>query len=195
MKKYKLGMILGRFQIFHKGHESIINKALELCDEVIILIGSADKYGTYENPFNYDTRRIIIKEVYKDRVIIAPLNDLGVGNVPKWGDYVIESCKKIKDIPDLVIYGDEDKCKEWYKNYPNIEYFKIDRGLIPTSSSDLKKMLIDNNYDEFKKYVNANILKYYSDMRLALIKILYKKDKVESNIDYSDILDDVFDED
>ena len=43
MKKYKLGMILGRFQIFHKGHESIINKALELCDEVIILIGSADK--------------------------------------------------------------------------------------------------------------------------------------------------------
>ena len=126
MKKYKLGMILGRFQIFHKGHESIINKALELCDEVIILIGSADKYGTYENPFNYDTRRIIIEEVYKDRVIIAPLNDLGVGNVPKWGDYVIESCKKIKDIPDLVIYGDEDKCKEWYKNYPNIEYFKID---------------------------------------------------------------------
>ena len=114
MKKYKLGMILGRFQIFHKGHESIINKALELCDEVIILIGSADKYGTYENPFNYDTRRIIIEEVYKDRVIIAPLNDLGVGNVPKWGDYVIESCKKIKDIPDLVIYGDEDKCKEWY---------------------------------------------------------------------------------
>ena len=56
-------------------------------------------------------------------------------------------------------------------------------------------MLIDNNYDEFKKYVNTNILKYYSDMRLALIKILYKKDKVESNIDYSDILDDVFDED
>ena len=75
------------------------------------------------------------------------------------------------------------------------KYFKIDRGLIPTSSSDLKKMLIDNNYDEFKKYVNSNILKYYSDMRLALIKILYKKERAESNIDYSDILDDVFDED
>ena len=195
MKKYKLGMILGRFQIFHKGHESIINQALDLCDEVIILIGSADKFGTYENPFNYDTRKAIIEEVYKDRLIIAPLNDLGVGNVPAWGDYVIESCKKIKAIPDLVIYGDEDKCKEWYKNYPNIEYFKIDRGIIPTSSSDLKKMLIDNDYLNYKKYVDDKLLKYYSDMRLSLIKIMYKKNKENIEYDYSDLIDDVFEDD
>ncbi len=195
MKKYKLGMILGRFQIFHKGHESIINKALELCDNVLILIGSADKAGTYENPFNYETRRAIIEEVYNDRVIIAPLNDLGVGNVPLWGDYVINECKKIKDIPDLVIYGDEDKCREWYKNYPNIEYFKIDRGLIPTSSSSLKQMLIDNDYDNYKKYVDEKLLKYYSDMRLALIKIMYKKNKENIEYDYSEMLEDVFDED
>ena len=195
MKKYKLGMILGRFQIFHKGHESIINKALELCDNVLILIGSADKAGTYENPFNYETRRAIIEEVYNDKVIIASLNDLGVGNVPLWGDYVIDACKKIKDIPDLVIYGDEDKCKEWYKNYPNIEYFKIDRGLIPTSSSNLKQMLIDNDYDNYKKYVDEKLLKYYSDMRLALIKIMYKKNKENIEYDYSEMLEDVFDED
>ncbi len=195
MKKYKLGMILGRFQIFHKGHESIINKALELCDNVLILIGSADKAGTYENPFNYETRRAIIEEVYNDKVIIAPLNDLGVGNVPLWGDYVIDACKKIKDIPDLVIYGDEDKCKEWYKNYPNIEYFKIDRGLIPTSSSNLKQMLIDNDYDNYKKYVDEKLLKYYSDMRLALIKIMYKKNKENIDNDYQVILEDIFGED
>ena len=35
MKKYKTGLVLGRFQTFHKGHEYIINKALEICDKVI----------------------------------------------------------------------------------------------------------------------------------------------------------------
>lgn len=194
MKKYKLGMVLGRFQIFHKGHESIINKALELCDEVIILIGSADKSDTYENPFSYEIRKSIIEEIYENKLIIAPLNDLGVGNVPMWGDYVIESCKKYKGIPDLVIYGDEDKCKTWYKNYSNIEYYKVDRGIIPVSSSTLKEYLVNNNYDEFKKFINPKLLKYYQDMRLKLMKIMYSKNKPNIESDYSFILNDIFDE-
>ena len=34
------------------------------------------------NPFSYEFREIIIKEIYGDKVIIRPLPDLGVGNVP-----------------------------------------------------------------------------------------------------------------
>ena len=52
MKKYKTGLVLGRFQTFHKGHEYIINKALEICDKVLVFIGSSDKSGTIENPFS-----------------------------------------------------------------------------------------------------------------------------------------------
>lgn len=52
MKQFKKGLILGRFQTLHKGHEYIIDKALDLCEEVLILIGSSDKSGTIENPFD-----------------------------------------------------------------------------------------------------------------------------------------------
>jgi len=192
--QYKLGMILGRFQIFHKGHQSIIDKALELCDEVLILIGSSDKSGTMENPFTYEMRESIIRSIYNDRVIIAPLPDLGVGNVPAWGDYVIEACKAIKGVPDCVIYGEEDKCRDWYKNYPNIEYFKVDRGIIDISSTSLKKMIIDNEYEAAKKYLAPEVIKRYSDIRLKLITISVKEEKKNTLPDYSFFMESVFDD-
>ena len=70
------------FQIFHFEYETIINKSLELCENTLILIGSSDKENTLMNPFSYEFREIIIKEIYGDKVIIRPLSDLGVGNVP-----------------------------------------------------------------------------------------------------------------
>ena len=43
MKKYKLGMYLGRFQPFHNGHKYIVEWMLEECERVVIVIGSSDK--------------------------------------------------------------------------------------------------------------------------------------------------------
>lgn len=44
MKPYDVGLICGRFQTFHKGHESLVETGLKLCDRVLILIGSAQEW-------------------------------------------------------------------------------------------------------------------------------------------------------
>ena len=116
MKQYKIGLVLGRFQGVHFGHESIIEHALALCEEVLVFIGSSDKSGTKENPFPYELRYNMLHDIYKDSIHIYPLPDLGVGNVPKWGDYVIENAIKVLGKPDLIIYGEEPKLNTWYKN-------------------------------------------------------------------------------
>ena len=117
MKKYKIGLVLGRFQGIHMGHESIINQAIDLCEEVLILIGSSDKFGTRENPFPYELRYQMLYDIFKDKVHIHPLPDLGVGNVPSWGDYVISNAIKVLGKPDLIVQGKEVKTNTWYKNY------------------------------------------------------------------------------
>lgn len=187
--KYKLGLILGRFQIFHKGHESIVDKALELCDKVLVFIGSSQASGDYDNPFTYETRKVIIEEVYGDKLIIAPLKDLGVGNVSLWGDYVMNSAKEVVgELPDVVFYGEEDKCKTWYNNYPNANFYKLDRGIIPTSTTLIKEHILDNDYEYFKKYMNERLWKYYSDMRIAVTKYKYKKERELSDDFVSEML-------
>ena len=173
MKEYKLGLVLGRFQLFHKGHELIINTALNHCEKILIFIGSSDKKGTFKNPFDYEFRKKVISEIYgnNDNIIIAPLPDLGIGDVPGWGKYVIKSAEKVLFTPDCIIYGVEDKCEEWYKDYQNLSYLKIDRGEIDISSTKLKEIIINDNYDLFKKYVNDNIVKYYDYIRKTLLEL------------------------
>ena len=49
MKPYDVGLVCGRFQTFHKGHEKLVDTGLLLCDRLLILIGSAQESGTERN--------------------------------------------------------------------------------------------------------------------------------------------------
>lgn len=172
MKKYKLGLVLGRFQGVHIGHESIINNALELCDSVLIFIGSADKCGTKENPFPLELRYKMLKDIFNDeRIHIYPLDDLGVGNVPSWGDYVIDNAIKVIGKPDLIIQGKEVKTNTWYKNFTDISFLEIDRGIVPINATRLRGFILDDNKEEFEKYTNPKIHKYYDELRKYLLEV------------------------
>ena len=63
-KPYDTGLLVGRFQTFHIGHQSLVEAGKKLCDRMIILVGSAQESGTERNPFNISTRIDCIKEVY-----------------------------------------------------------------------------------------------------------------------------------
>lgn len=170
MKQYKLGLILGRFQGVHKGHESIINQALELCENVLIFVGSSDKSGTKDNPFSYDLRYELLNKIYGEKIKIYPLPDLGVGNVPKWGDYVIENAKKVIGKPNIIIYGEEPKCNTWFKNYPDISYISVDRSIVNINASKLREIILLDNKELFENYTNQAIHDLYPILREQLIK-------------------------
>ena len=61
MKPYDVGLICGRFQTYHIGHESLINMGTQLCDRILILIGSSQECGTERNPLNINTRTKMTK--------------------------------------------------------------------------------------------------------------------------------------
>ncbi len=56
------GLLIGRFQPFHKGHLYVIRKILEEADELIIVIGSSQYKDTRENPFSAQEREAMIKK-------------------------------------------------------------------------------------------------------------------------------------
>jgi len=66
MKKYQRGLVIGRFQPFHKGHVFLIQKALDVCDEVIIGIGSSN-VTDQNNPFAFNMRKKMIDLFVKDQ--------------------------------------------------------------------------------------------------------------------------------
>ena len=62
-KAFKLGIIVGRFQTFHVGHECVVNKAVQLCERVGIFVGSSQEEGTLKNPFSYEMRKNILRKI------------------------------------------------------------------------------------------------------------------------------------
>ena len=121
--KYKLGLVVGRFQPFHNGHVYIIDEALKIAEEVCILVGSSQESGTEHNPFSYELRRDLIESTYKSevrdkRLFIRPLPDAGLGNVSAWGDYVIKKAVEYMGrIPDVFVTGEESRRTSWFANY------------------------------------------------------------------------------
>lgn len=121
MKKYKLGMICGRFGHIHNGHKLIIDTGIELCEKVLLLIGSSQESHTLRNPFIADFREELIKKVYGDNqnIKIAKLQDLTneYDITHDWGQYVIDKTIEYEgNKADLIITGNDEMRKGWFSD-------------------------------------------------------------------------------
>ena len=62
-KPFELGIILGRFQTFHTGHQDMVEKACAVCEKVGIFVGSSQESGTMKNPFTFSQRKKMLQKV------------------------------------------------------------------------------------------------------------------------------------
>ncbi len=74
------GLIVGRFQPLHKGHLAAIREALGKCDDLIVVIGSAEDSHTERNPFTAGERFQMLlsslSQKERSRVLIVPVRDI-----------------------------------------------------------------------------------------------------------------------
>jgi bifunctional NMN adenylyltransferase/nudix hydrolase len=77
VREYDILVCLGRFQPFHRGHEAIISKALELADTVVAIVGSAHRARSLRNPFTAEERVNLIHNSFpnQSRLVIAQVPD------------------------------------------------------------------------------------------------------------------------
>jgi bifunctional NMN adenylyltransferase/nudix hydrolase len=174
-KKYDILVFIGRMQPLHKGHERVINHALTLADNVLILVGSANRAPSIRNPFTYLQRKNIIANKYDtDRVIIQPLNDI-MYNDNLWIEQVQKSVNSAilniinKDHKYIHLHGindakigligcQKDESSYYLKLFPTWE----DEGVPfydPINATDIRNAYfnLNNEIDE------SEMLEYVSD--------------------------------
>lgn len=176
-KAFKLGIVVGRFQLLHKGHEYIINRGLELCDKFVVYVGSSQESDTEKNPFNYEFRATVLREIYGDRIEIRPIPDRGLGNNSSWGKYVLTTVMNdFGDYPDLIVTGNEGRRQSWFNDVdmPNVSELILNKSNVLTSSSDLKKYLTIDDREMFETFTNPKIHKLYDVMRSHYLKVADK---------------------
>lgn len=181
---YDTGLIVGRFQTFHKGHQSLVETGLKLCDRVLILVGSSQESGTERNPFDIITRMNVISSIYsdKERVQIHALPDLTNENdiTADWGRYVLTNVDRyIYKAPELMIYGNDEARSRWFdtEDIKNTAEFIMPRSRIPISATMLRDMMVKDERREWMKWVDPKMHKMYDNLRAELMSIDFYKNR------------------
>lgn len=78
MKNYKKGFVCGFFDILHEGHINILSQAKDMCDYLIVGVGTDDfmiRRKNHESILSYEQRVSVVRAIqYVDEVV--PEEDL-----------------------------------------------------------------------------------------------------------------------
>ena len=181
MKIFENGIIVGRFQHIHIGHEKIINIGRSLCDKLLVFIGSVGEEANMRNPYNFEYRSYLINKIYKDeiesgKIILKPLKDLENKSElsPRWGSYVIKNASDVLgSTPKCIIYGkDKDIFKCFDKDtVKNITEILVDRKSLGISATKIREFLANDDRKNWEKYVNPSIYDEYENLKNILFKL------------------------
>jgi HTH-type transcriptional repressor of NAD biosynthesis genes len=153
MKDHKVGLTLGKFAPFHKGHQLLIETAINEVDELIVLI--------YDDPvinISLATRATWIREIYPNIVVIEGVNS------PNDTGYTAE-IMKIQEDYVLGILGNRN-ISHFYSSEPYGEHMSIalnainrqvdvSRNIIPISATKIRKdPFINKNFVHPKVYAD-----------------------------------------
>ncbi len=103
------GLVIGRFQPLHKGHEALIRAAIEDCVHVTVGIGSSTAKQSPTNPFSYEERAAMIKAVFGDSVDVVAIPD--IHDPPNYASHVIDITGSIDRV-----FGNDDRTLDLFED-------------------------------------------------------------------------------
>lgn len=174
--KYKVAILIGRFEPFHNGHKANAIQAINLADHVHILVGSSYQPRTPKNPFTFIERKEMIAESLDklgDIVGLAgnytvyPLPDFKYSN-NNWISYVQKSVAEMHpDINDndICILGYDKDESSWYNHaFPEWDFIElngfVEFGSKPIDATKVRELLFEGHLDYVRGAVPASVFSY-----------------------------------
>ena len=145
-----LGVLIGRMQPPHSGHIDLLNRMLEHCDHVLVLLGSSKRSRDTKNPFRWRQRANMAVQLFNElygttaatqhqenkttcnlngqHVVFKPLRDYPYSN-DRWMFQVQKMVKEQAEAfgaNDITLYGNKKDSSSWYLDlFPRWEHRQI----------------------------------------------------------------------
>lgn len=167
----KYGVVLMRAQPVHKGHIDVIENILEENTKALVIIGSANKFGTKRNPLPIAMREQLVKDAVSDygltpRVEVMTLPDWSTEDAyqyaKEWGNFFYYNVVARLMTKEFTIYYNNDPniVKNWFtdeiakrvtiknsQRVRDVSGTKIREALKNNNDAYLKEMLCPSTYD------------------------------------------------
>jgi len=138
----KRGLVVGRFQPYHRGHHEAVKNILGEMDELVIAVGSTEQSHEIDNPFTAGERVEMIAMALKadgiyERCYIVPVPD--IREYALWVNRVRSYCPHFD-----VVYTNNPLVRELF-SAENIEVRKMASGVKEVESSAIRKAFQNGN--------------------------------------------------
>jgi len=167
-REYEYAVYLGRFQPPHKSHINAMKQALEVADNLIVLIGSADASPSLKNPFSVQDRENMIFNALgdlKNRVITIPIRDYYYNDQAWLSEITVKVNDATKYSERITIMVHHKDATQAYLNDFKWDATHIVQGTYPTNATDIR-----NTYFSSKGAINVNWVDKYLDWTASLHK-------------------------
>lgn len=163
LKKPHFGVLIGRFQGPHKGHENLIREAADKVDKLFVFIGSANIARSPKDPLTYEERRHMIQSMFpyevisEKRIIISPLDDHYYSDTAwvtqvqrKVRELALEHCNSggfassgIADVKISLAGYKKDESTHYLNMFPEWENIQIPSQYGTFGSTDVRRSLFN----------------------------------------------------
>ncbi|EJW13914.1 nicotinamide mononucleotide adenylyltransferase [Paenibacillus alvei] len=169
--------------MLHAGHEHLINSAKEKCENLLVLVGSAQESGTTRNPFDIKKRVDMMDKLFGDKpnIHIGFVADYTNENdhSHEWGRYLlrqVDGWRKFHGIDakvDCMIYGNDEERNGWFdpKDIEGITQIQLDRAYIPISATQMRGYMAWNQKGLWMQYANPKLHVFYEELRQKLFEV------------------------
>lgn len=127
----KIAYVIGRFQPFHRGHEALVAKALEIADLAVVIIGDTGCRPDYRNPWTVEEREEMIRVTFEgkgaDRLRFVSVEDIPYDDT-EWKFKVREAiCLFNTHQAKRFLVGHKKDASSFYLDmFPEWEFVSID---------------------------------------------------------------------
>jgi bifunctional NMN adenylyltransferase/nudix hydrolase len=179
-KKYDLAVIIGRFEPYHVGHQILVNKALMVADNVLVLIGSSHAPRTIKNPFTFDERtdmilkslggtmpagkvvtcKPLVDNLYSDDDWINSVQN-HITNTFLTGGWEDKPTKK-----SIAIVGNKKDDSSYYLDlFPQYDYVAVDEVKLGFDATTVREVLFEKPgmLDLLKSLVPVNVFEFMKE--------------------------------
>jgi len=144
---HDFAIFIGRFQIFHAKHESIVHFGLIKAKQIILVLGSHDSARTIRNPFTTSEREHMVRGCFSteenDRIHVVKVSDYFY-NDNDWVRDVQEKVRQIAGQSKCCLLGTHKDHTSYYLDlfpqWPR-EHYLEDKSL---SATDIREDFLNN---------------------------------------------------
>ena len=145
MYQVHTAVLIGRFQPFHNGHLALLEQALQVAQQVIVVLGSAHQARSPKNPWVWEERRKMIDDCLptrmKGRVQFVPIRDYY--DLPQWVAEVqrwVEALVPPMGVSMGLISHEKDASSAYLRHFPKWKAIELPRqGAV--DATPLREML------------------------------------------------------